>query len=325
VVALSSCAGRKAYEPSAEFPVAGAHSSEGENSSQDAVNGSVDQDAYDPDVVAPGYLFAISHRDDKVLRGKFRVEFDGTIKLPYQVTIQAAGLTIHDFAKKVNDSYRSFFKDRSSVEVKLDQRKYWIEVRGLVSSPGRYLVSHETSIDEIISQAKGLSVDKDARNELYVKIQRAGQVQMVDLTAYYQSGDASMFPKWRGQELVFFQNGGRDSGETDAITGVVTILGAVNRPGDVTYKSNKDLYYYLTQVGGQSPISDMSEIELVRKFDGKPKSISFNAESSLRFPEIKPGDVLIVGKDTHTTEKAVTVLSGLAAILSTVAVLILAL
>ncbi len=45
-----------------------------------------------PNAIAPGYQLGLASLEDRSLNGKFRVQFDGTVKLPYKVTLPVAGL-----------------------------------------------------------------------------------------------------------------------------------------------------------------------------------------------------------------------------------------
>lgn len=295
--------------------------------SQSGSQSTNEPDPVDPEhynKVAPGFLFEISHPEDKSLKGSYRVGFDGNILLPYHVLIKGAGLDIGEFTKRVIKAYQFYFKDGTPVTVTLLERKYWVDVRGLVNKPTKYLVSDSTSLDELIALAGGLQLKKEEQDDIFIKVQRADGVRLIDLSSYYQQGNADLSPKWRGGELVFFQRGSNSSTDSSVNSqSPVTVLGAVNKPGEISYKATKDIFYYLSQAGGQGNFADMSEIDIVRKYEGKNYTTTFDSREVGKIPLLLPGDVVIVGKERPTAfEKAVSTAGSLAAIVSAVAILI---
>lgn len=301
----------------------GAHS--GGQAAPTLINQAPDEE--DPDhfnKVAPGFLFEISHPEDKSLKGKYRVGFDGNILLPYHVQLKASGQTLQGFTDKVVKAYQYYFKDGTPVTINLSERRYWVDVRGLVNKPTQYLVSDGTSLDEVIAMAGGLLLSKDERADIYVKIQRSSGVRLIDLASYYQQGNADLSPKWRGGELLFFQRGANSSSDSSIKSlPPITVLGAVNKPGEVSYKESRDIFYYLSQAGGQGSYSDMSKIDIVRKYEGKNYTTTFDSREVGKIPQLLPGDVVIVGKDKLTPFERVAQTAGsIAAVISAVAILI---
>ena len=275
--------------------------------------------------VAPGFEFEISHPEDKMLKGKFRVEFDGIIRLPYRVSINAGGLDFKNFTQQVISAYRPYFRTGTPVSIQLTQRRYWIDVRGVVNKPGKYLIKFDASIDEVIAQCNGLIPDKTESEPKFVRIQQKTGTSVIDLNAYYQSGNMKQFPPWQGGDIVFFQHGTDNGDEGLPSSTTITILGAVNHPGEVYYGPKRDFFAYLSLAGGQAPHADMGKIEIVRKVNGQPTSIKFDSQLVSQIPAFKSGDVLIVGKDAPTfIEKTLQLLTNVATILSAVAIMVVA-
>ena len=88
-----------------------------------------------PDAVQPGYLWEISSLADKGINGKFRVDFDGKLRLAYGIVIDSDGLNDTQMKDKIVESFRPFLKSTGEIHVALVQKKLWIDVRGLVSKP----------------------------------------------------------------------------------------------------------------------------------------------------------------------------------------------
>ena len=50
--------------------------------------------------IAPGFQLQLNSTQDTKLNGHYRVRSDGTVQLPYGVTISTDGMTLEDFKKR---------------------------------------------------------------------------------------------------------------------------------------------------------------------------------------------------------------------------------
>jgi protein involved in polysaccharide export with SLBB domain len=277
----------------------------------------------DENLVAPGFYFKLNHPNDKDLSGNFRVGFDYKISLPYKITIDTKGLTVQDLADKVVSSYRSFFKSGSpNVSFSLIERKYWVEIGGLVNKSGKYLVNSNTTFDELAAMAGGISTE--AKTEyMTAKITQGETVIEVDLNQYYKSGDLTKFPPWRGGDVVFVKKLG---GLTSITPQMVRVLGDVRSPNDIPYVDGADLFYYILKAGGQNNTVDMEKYEIVRTINGQKQSIRFDPTKVDTIPKIQAGDVLTLYPFRESlTERVLRTASYLGTIITAIAVLVIAL
>ena len=107
--------------------------------------------------MAPGHLFKMSHLSDSKLSGKFRADFNGILQLPYNVNVDITNKTFAEVKEIVLNAYRKFFqRGVETVNFSLASRDYWVEVRGLVKKPGRYLVHPTDTLDLVVDQAGGV-------------------------------------------------------------------------------------------------------------------------------------------------------------------------
>jgi protein involved in polysaccharide export with SLBB domain len=250
------------------------------------------------DLIAPGYLFRLSQLEDERLNGKFRVDFDGRLNLPYGVTIFAKDLTLDELRLKVAEAYRPFFKSSAPIEIYLERTSYWIEVRGPVSKPGRFLIKKGGSLDEVLAMAGGFKAD--AGSVKFLKIVQGKEIKAISLDHYYDSGDISQKLAWKGGDILFFQRElASDEGltENSIYTKTIKFLGEVRKPGDIGYKKDSDFYYYLAKAGGPTSAADLEKVMLVRGKDYERQAIDFSAESINKMPPIQEGDTLIVYSD----------------------------
>lgn len=279
-------------------------------------------DETDETKVAPGYSFHLSHPNDKELSGNFRVSFDGLLQLPYKVRINTKGLSVTELISKVQIAYRSFFSASSpGVNFTLNDKKYWVEVGGLVNKSGKYLVSQNTTFDELISLAQGIS--GEAKTDfLSAQITQGDKNFEVDLNSYYRSGDSSRIPHWHGADIVFIKKAG---GKGSMSATMVKMLGEVRTPGEVPYVEGADLYYYLTKAGGQTNTVDVEKFEIIRTQDHEKISIVFDPTKIDQVPVIQAGDVITLYPFRETkTEKVLRTMSYLGTIIIATAFLIIA-
>ncbi|MFZ4715044.1 MAG: polysaccharide biosynthesis/export family protein [Bacteriovoracaceae bacterium] len=278
--------------------------------------------AVDEHLVVPGFSFRLNHPNDKDLAGTYRVGFDGILHLPYKINIDTKNHTVQEVTEKVTQSYRSFFKPGSpNVTFNLIERKYWVEIGGLVNKSGKYLVNANTTFDELAAMAGGLTTE--AKTEyMTAKITQGQTVIEVDLNQYYKSGDLSRFPPWHGGDIVFVKKLG---GLSSLAPQMIKVLGDVRSPNDIPYIEGADLYYYVLKAGGQNNTVDMEKYEIVRTIDGVKKSIVFNPTKVETIPKLLAGDVLTLYPYHETmTERVLRAVSYVGTVITAVALLVIA-
>ncbi len=272
-----------------------------------------------PNRVAPGFLFRLSHGEDRALNGNFRVGFDGRLRLPYDKVIETNALTIEALAERVTELYRPYFKEGPQAKLALVERKYWIDVGGLVNKAGRFLVDEGTTIDEVVALSGSFLPQKAAE---WVRIEQTnGNSQVINIAKYYKTGDRSPFPKWRGGDRVFFQAEEGDSGPAKAETDKgIRVLGQVQRPSEFLYRDGADFFHYLSQAGGPNQFADLRNGQLVRGPDNDRRLYRFDVERVAEIPPLRRGDILIVEPDRRSNfERGLTYAVSFATILSAVA------
>jgi protein involved in polysaccharide export with SLBB domain len=286
------------------------------------------QNTADP-VMAPGLLLTLHSLSDAKLNGDYRVNFDGMLLLPYDVTVNTNGDTLSDLKRKLIDRYRPYFKTAADLDVHVKERRFWVDVRGLVEKPGRYLVEPEASLDYVIGQAGGFIKDE---RPLYVRIQKDSKVFVFDLAEYYSQGeDQPQIQGWIGGEILFFQK------EATGATGArspsspyrhpVYMLGEVRKPGGYTLNSGGDFLDSLVQAGGFTDRADLDEIELIRRVEGVKRSYDFSWKDLQKAPKPIEGDVIMVHADTTTHfERHVTlfavILGALASVITSTVIIL---
>ena len=249
-------------------------------------------------LVAPGFEIELKSSDDPSINGKFKVDENGKIRLPYAISLQVAGLTEQQLKETIAGAYAQFFRSPSRIQVSISEARVYVDIGGLVQRPGRYLVKPKASLDELIGIAGGLLTNGDrALMARYARVDQSGQSRFLRLSDYY-AGNTEFQGGWYGGERVFLQSeGGAGAGSVEESVGntaVVQILGSVKNPGEYKFDHRSDFFVYLSKAGGPTAEADLENIEVIRSIQGRRKAKSFSLRKVEQVPEVQVGDIVIV-------------------------------
>jgi len=275
------------------------------------------------DELAPGFEVALVCAADPAVSGTYRVELDGTLKLPYRVVVQAAGLKPRDVAAEIERGLKPFIKNPATT-VTIRRRTYWIDVQGLVEKPGPVLVQADTSLDESIAGGGGLQETPERRHRAeYVRVVQGSATGTFKLRDHF-AGTLVGLPRWQGGEKIFFQSEGAPaSGGGTVARRYINLLGEVRSPGEYPYEY-ADFYRYLIAAGGPTDRADLDNIALVRERADAVGATTFTLHEPTLLPSLEPGDTVIVRADNPSPlEKRSRVIGGFMSILTSIATVVL--
>ncbi len=309
---------------------AGSGSTDGKDRADSGANANAPENEADLEI-SPGFLIQLASPKDAKLNGSFRVQVDHSLDLPYDVSIDTDGLTLAKLRSTLAERYSPYFKTTPSLQVNIKQRRYYVEVAGGVAKPATHLVKKDTTLDDLISLSGGLT---EAVSNGFARIEQGGgQVTYVDLHDYFRGIGADELPGWKGGDKVVFQKERPEGDSADALGKgslykfrSVQVLGEVKTPGEVTFRRGADAYYYLVRAGGPVQSSNLDRIELIRLNPNtkQRETISLGAISDTPAP--KDGDLMIFHPYRQTVfEKGLQYVAAIAGVLSSVALLIIAL
>ena len=273
---------------------------------------------FSEDEIRPGYTLSIRHSIDKKLSGNFKVNWDGTIILPYNKTIQTEDKSVALFTEELKQVYAGLFNTNSSFQVTIAQRNFALEIRGLVKKPGSLLVKTNTTLEEILSRSE---IDQEQAD--YVRIELGGKSQWIDLKQY-NSGlwPTDKMPKWAGGETIWFVRGDSNFAKGSAD---VRLMGEVNQPGTFSFQSGKNVLDYITLAGGLKTSANVEKIYIYRPVDNKQVVEHFSLLDPQDF-SLAPGDTLLVTSErAESVERKFQMGANLAAILSAIGIILIAL
>ncbi len=248
--------------------------------------------------VAPGHLIAISHPSDEKLKGRYRIGTDSILRLPYGVRIRSKNKTFSELVKEIRKSYKKFFqKGANSVKVTLVYRDYYIEVRGSVKKPGRYIVKKNESLDRVINRAGGVSRNLN-KELLAAEIRQQGMNYTINLDEFYKDINKSKAFTWTGSDTIFVR--AIDDELSDSALPMITFLSGVNKPGKVLFKEGRDLFYYINKSGGTISNIKYDESYIVRRTANGLEKINFDITDMTEIPAIQKNDVIMLYTDHRT-------------------------
>ena len=268
--------------------------------------------------MAPGHLFYLNHPSDSKLKGRYRADFEGILRLPYNVVIKVNGLSFREVKAKVLEAYSKFFqRGVENVEFKLIYKNFYVEVRGFVKKSGRYLVSQNESIDKVIDKAGGLNGDLN-KSFYKASIKQQDKSYAINLNQYFQNNFYSNSFTWTGGDTIFVSE--QDESEMGSAIPIVTVLGGVNNPGKVLYKDQANIFYYLSKTGGVIPNLAYDRAMIMRNTEGGLKKIKFDLTNVEDIPHIYPQDTIVLQSDSRNKsdrffDRAIQILSIITTIL----------
>jgi polysaccharide export outer membrane protein len=229
------------------------------------------------------------------LNGDFRVNEDGTIRLPLVGNVIAEGLTEEELAlrlKEVLETEKQLLQ-RASVSVQVTEfRSRPISVLGAVTSPGNLNYPGRLTLLEALTLAGGLS---GSQGETVQILRRAANGLTDQVTI---SLDELLVRAEPAVNIPIFANDLINVPPAQEVT--VYLLGEVASPGAITFKSNEriTLLAALAHAGGLTERAS-NKIRIQRRGAGgevEEKVIRYQRliAGEVPDPELQPGDVVIV-------------------------------
>jgi protein involved in polysaccharide export with SLBB domain len=270
-------------------------------------------------LVNSGFEIEVASSADELIKGTFKVDKDGILKLPYQTDVMVRGLTPSELKSTINKAYQRILVN-PQINVSIIKDDVNVEVGGLVNRPGIYAVNKNATLDELVTSAGGLLTGSDQLPQAqYVRITQGEIANTISLRDYY-SGQNNLLPTWYGEEQVFFQFNQNSVNFSDN-SNYVRLIGQIKMPGEYRYETDKDVYDYMILAGGPTERANMNDLTLIRENNNnKRETISFSLQESDTIPNLLPGDVIMFKADNPSQlQKDAQTVGGFSSILSSIA------
>lgn len=220
---------------------------------------------------------------------------DGRLSYLEAQDVMAAGLTIDEFRKRLDEALGKFRRAPSSIvsPVAFRSKKYF--VLGKVTQSGVFTLDRPTSIVEAIARARGLETTLRDRTIVEAAdfsrsfLAREGKRVPVDFEKLFQAGDLSQNVPLEPDDYLYFPAG--DARE-------VYVLGEVVLPGALVFAPNVGAVSAIASRGGFSPRAWKSRILVVRGSLNRPQAFVVDASAVLGARavdfKLEPKDIVYV-------------------------------
>lgn len=212
-----------------------------------------------------------------------------------------------------------------------DNRSQWVRqssdrsiyIFGEVGAPGRYAFNNELNFLDILSAAQGPTGLADLSSvRITHRKQGKTEVSHLNLHNYFQTGDETLLPIVKNEDVIFIPKRDRAWLEKPKET-VVRVLGAVARPGRYSFDDNMTVLDLLAEAGGPLNSALQDRIMVINRIDGEAHSrlfdlVDFAKTGDYRdLPVIRSGDTLYVpGKEQSTWYRFVSTLQESVTVIS---------
>ncbi|WP_415903026.1 SLBB domain-containing protein [Neptuniibacter sp. QD29_5] len=212
-----------------------------------------------------------------------------------------------------------------------DNRSQWVRqssersiyIFGEVGAPGRYAFNNELNFLDILSAAQGPTGLADLSSvRITHRKQGKTEVSHLNLHNYFQTGDETLLPTVKNEDVIFIPKRDRAWLEKPKET-VVRVLGAVARPGRYSFDDNMTVLDLLAEAGGPLNSALQDRIMVINRIDGEAHSrlfdlVDFAKTGDYRdLPVIRSGDTLYVpGREQSTWYRFVSTLQESVTVIS---------
>jgi len=212
--------------------------------------------------VGPGDTLFIVVWGEESLSGIVYVGPDGTISMPAPVGIlNVSGLTVTQIQDLLTRRLSEYLKNpRITVSIRAFEG-FPVHIIGQVKAPTYYKVIDNTTLQELITSAGGMTELADLKHVRLFRTDKEGEIQEeeIDFSLFVKQNDLSANPILKENDVVFIPRISR----SERAKTLVTVLGSVAKPGTHELEEALSLLDVLTLAGGLTQLADLRKIWLL--------------------------------------------------------------
>jgi polysaccharide export outer membrane protein len=254
------------YKPEFEIPRSdGSGQAKGEPTNEPAAEGYV---------IGPQDNLSIIVSDEADLTGKFRVDSDGTISMPYLGRVPVSGLSLADAQDKVTALLKKDYIKNPQVRIEVDQFKARsVLVTGEVRTPGKVpLLGTTMSLLEALALA-GSPTQNASNDVLVMHPPKPGQKAPDPITINRKELELGKV----GRDLVLLDG--------DIVNVPIAkrfyISGFIKNPGSFVLDTGTTVGQAIILAGGLTDRGSDRRLSIIRIVAGKPAEISVRMEDKV--------------------------------------------
>ncbi len=208
------------------------------------------------------------------------IKRDGSINLPDVGKIFLSGLSLGKATDLIKERIKDIYIGVDPYVTLTNIRDIQVIIAGNVFNPGPYTLNGNSNVFHALMVSGGPSEAGSFRS---INLVRDGQIiQVIDLYQTFIFGKPSFGERLRTGDIIF----------VNPVSKVITISGAVKRPGIYELNQNETFKDLINFANGMTVFADQENIRLDRFSNGKIKSLIIDEETSLSSIEPLDQDIL---------------------------------
>ncbi|MDB9997724.1 SLBB domain-containing protein [Gammaproteobacteria bacterium] len=220
---------------------------------------------------------------------KLMVKRDGSINIKDIGKLYVAGLSLNKAIDLIKNKINQSFIGVEAYITHTGVRDIQIIMAGNIYNPGSYTLNGNSNIFHALSVSGGPSESGSFRSIDLIRNNK--KIETVDLYQTFIFGKPSFNTRLRSGDLIF----------VNAVEKVVSINGAVKRPGTYEIKNDEKLSNLIFFSNGLSALADLKNIKLERILDGRIKTIPIVSISQFDNIEANDLDNILIRKHAFRT------------------------
>lgn len=215
------------------------------------------------------------------------VKRDGSVSIPGVGKIFVSGLSLDNAVNTISKKIESFYTAVEAYTTLVSVRDIQVIIAGNVYSPGPYTLNGNSSLFHALAISGGPSEDGSFRQ---IDLVRGGKViETADFYETFINGASSFSSRLRSGDLVFVR----------PVSNLVSISGAVKRPGTYELRLDENLSKVISFANGINNKADLSQISLIRISDGMVSNIPVKNLSEFNNMLSEDNDKLVIGSYSY--------------------------
>lgn len=215
------------------------------------------------------------------------VKRDGSVSIPGVGKIFVSGLSLDNAVNTISKKIESFYTAVEAYTTLVSVRDIQVIIAGNVYSPGPYTLNGNSSLFHALAISGGPSEDGSFRQ---IDLVRGGKViETADFYETFINGASSFSSRLRSGDLVFVR----------PVSNLVSISGAVKRPGTYELRLDENLSTVISFANGINNKADLSQISLIRISDGMVSNIPVKNLSEFNNMLSEDNDKLVIGSYSY--------------------------
>ena len=222
------------------------------------------------------------------------VNIGGDINIEKIGRVVAAGKTLQDVEKDINNKFAEYYKSEKIV-LNFKKVNNNFSILGAVKSPGIVPIEGKVTLIEAVAKAGGVAAED--KTDFYGRIMRAdGKSIVINLNDILYRGDITKNVNLKKGDTVyvFSESAGKDN--------KIYVFGDVARAGEFEYEENLNLLEAIIKAGGPTKYGKMDKVfvirtdseDKVRVYGCELEKILNEKDSKMVYLEKK--DIVFIGK-----------------------------